>query len=87
MFGMSREDRRRLEQVEKVAGDGKDLGNKALAEISKHAGECNVREQNRQKWQGEVDDTLKWVNRQGLVLLLMTLGAILLGIAEHKGLF
>lgn len=87
MFGMSREERRRLDAAEKLAGDGKDLGNKALAEISKHAGECNVREQNRQKWQGDVDSTLRWVNRQGILMLLAILGAILLGIAEHKGLF
>jgi hypothetical protein len=87
MFGLSREERRRLEKVEETADEARDKGITALAEIAKHAGECNVRQQNRVTWEGEVKDMLKWLVRGMISVLIAALGAVLLEVARRKGLF
>ena len=87
MFGMSREERRRLDAAEKIAGEARDLGSKSLAEIASHTAVCTERHGTITRRLDGIDGVLKWVNRQGIVMLLLILGAILLGIAEHKGLF
>ena len=87
MFGMSREDRRRLDAAEKAAGEGRDQANKSLADLAAHTAVCTERHATINEKLGELKGSLRWVNRQGWLIMLATLGAILLGIAEHKGLF
>ena len=86
MFGKS-EDRRRIEIVEKVASEARDGGIKALAEIARHTGECNIRQANRVVWEGEVKDMLRWMVR-GIVTILLGAAVGLLGaFGRAKGLF
>lgn len=87
MFGMSREERRRLEDLERVAREGRDKGDKATLDLASHTAVCTERHNTINATLGELKGSLRWANRQGVILLVMTLGAILLGIAEHKGLF
>ncbi len=87
MFGMSREERRRLDAAEKVAGEGRDQSNRALAELASHAAACNVRQENVERRLGGLEGMARWANRQGLLILLGILGMILLEIAKAKGLF
>ena len=87
MFGMSREERRRLGEVETAARDARDLGNKSLAELAAHTAVCTERHTTINEKLTVLSGSLRWANRQGVLILLMVLGAILLEVARAKGLF
>jgi len=86
MFGLSREDRRRLDAAEKVAQEGRDLGNKAAAELAAHTAVCTERHNTINSKLNDLNATLLWVNRQGWLIILGVLGAIALQIALKHGL-
>jgi hypothetical protein len=87
MFGMSRDERRRLEAAERTATEGKDAGVKATAELAAHTAVCTERHGTITKRLDGIDKTLAGVNKQGWVIILGVLGAILLEIAKARGLF
>ena len=87
MFGMSREERRRLDELDRAARESREKSDKAAADLAAHTAVCTERHNTINTTLGELKGSLRWANRQGILILLATLGAILLGIAEHKGLF
>ena len=70
-----------------LAQEAKEMASKALSELSAHTAVCTERHSTIEKRLTGIDNTLRWMNRQGLAVLLSIIGAILLGIAGHKGLF
>jgi hypothetical protein len=87
MFGMSRDDRRRLEDVEAAARETRERAEKSAADLAAHTALCTERHNTIKEKLADLGGSIRWINRQGILILLATLGAILLGIAEHKGLF
>jgi hypothetical protein len=87
MFGMSREERRRLDEVERAAKEGREAGSKATADLAAHTAVCTERHGNITKRLGDIEKTLGGVNAKGWAILLAVLGAIVMEIAKAKGLF
>lgn len=84
---MSRDERRRLEELERIARDGRDKGEKATADLAAHTQVCTERHNQINGKLTALFDNAKWQSRGIITLLLGLLGAILMEIAKAKGLF
>ncbi len=87
MFGLSRDERRRLENAEAAANHAVEIGNKALLTIAEHLAACVPLQAGVSRRLDNIEDQNKWQSRYLIATLVSIIIGIVAGIAAHKGLF
>ncbi len=79
--------KRRIADVERIAGEARDVGNQALKEIAVHSGACVEIQKRTIRDLDELKGSNRWQLRGIVTILLTAIGAMAWQIVQHLPIF